>query len=151
MPTLIENSQALIYWGLGSFSLLMFLGTLVLVPMIVVRIPADYFAGDRREKVPVIRRHPLIQAALVVAKNVLGLILVLLGLAMLVLPGQGVITILIGLMLMNFPGKYRLEKWVISRRPVRRSINWLRVRAGRPRLVLDRPRRRRAPPPLQGR
>ncbi len=150
MRELLDNAQAL-YWALGAFSLVMFVATLVLVPMIVVRIPADYFAGDRRERATVIRRHPVLQAVLVVAKNLLGVVLVALGLAMLVLPGQGVVTILIGLMLMNFPGKYRLEKWVVSRRPVRRSINWLRVRAGRPKLVLDRPSRKQPRRPVQGR
>lgn len=43
-------------------------------------------------------------------RNVLGAILLVAGIAMLVLPGQGVPTILISLGLMNFPGKYRLER-----------------------------------------
>jgi hypothetical protein len=40
-------------------------------------------------------------------------------------------------MLLNFPGKYRLERWIAARRPVLRSINWLRRRAGRAPLVPD--------------
>jgi len=59
------------------------------------------------------------------------------GIIMLVLPGQGIFTILIGIMLLNFPGKYRLERWIVARRPVLRSINWLRRRAGRAPLVPD--------------
>ena len=53
------------------------------------------------------------------------------------LPGQGIFTILIGVMLLNFPGKYQLEQWIVARRPVLHSINWLRRRAGRAALVLD--------------
>jgi hypothetical protein len=34
-------------------------------------------------------------------------------------------------MLLDFPGKYRLERWLATRRAVWRSINWLRRRAGR--------------------
>jgi len=44
-------------------------------------------------------------------KNLLGVLLFMLGLIMLVTPGQGILTLLFGLMLMNFPGKYRVERW----------------------------------------
>ncbi len=60
--------------------------------------------------------------------------LVLAGIAMLVLPGQGVLTIVVGLVLMNFPGKYRLERWMATRRPIWKSLNWLRRKARRPEL-----------------
>ena len=72
-----------------------------------------------------------------IGKNLLGYIFVVAGLIMLVLPGQGIFTILIGVMLLNFPGKYQLEQWIVARRPVLHSINWLRRRAGRAALVLD--------------
>ena len=58
------------------------------------------------------------------------------GLAMLVLPGQGVITILVGITLLNFPGKRRLELRIVRQRPVLLAINWIRARANRPPLVL---------------
>ena len=63
-------------------------------------------------------------------KNLLGLLLMVMGVAMLVLPGQGILSILIGLSLMNFPGKYRLERYIAGRRPIRKSLNWIRARAG---------------------
>ena len=50
---------------------------------------------------------------------------------MLFIPGQGLLTIAIGLLLVDFPGKYRLERWLISRRPIIRVVNWMRRRAGR--------------------
>jgi len=74
---------------------------------------------------------------LLIGKNALGYILVVAGIIMLVLPGQGIFTILIGIMLLNFPGKYQLERWLATRGPVLRSINWLRQRAGRAPLVPD--------------
>jgi hypothetical protein len=73
----------------------------------------------------------------VVAKNLLGYILIVAGILMLVLPGQGTWTIVVGIMLLNFPGKYKLERWIVSRGPVLRSINWVRRRAGRDPLVLE--------------
>ncbi|NNM26663.1 MAG: hypothetical protein HKO59_11890, partial [Phycisphaerales bacterium] len=81
--------------------------------------------------------HPLIQLAWQVGKNVLGVVLALAGLAMLVLPGQGLLTLLVGVLLIDGPGKYGFEKWLVARRPVLRSINWLRRRGGHPPLVID--------------
>jgi hypothetical protein len=60
----------------------------------------------------------------------------LMGVAMLVLPGQGVLTIITGLLLLDFPGKYRFERWLVRRGPVLRGVNWLRDRAGRQALRL---------------
>ena len=74
---------------------------------------------------------------LLIGKNALGYIFIVAGIVMLALPGQGILAILIGIMLLNFPGKFRLERWIITRRPVIRSINWLRRRAKHAPLVLD--------------
>jgi hypothetical protein len=54
---------------------------------------------------------------------------------MLVLPGQGLLTIIIGLVLMEFPGKYHAERWVINRPAVLAAINWIRLKAGKPKLA----------------
>jgi hypothetical protein len=73
----------------------------------------------------------------VLAKNLLGYILIAAGILMLVLPGQGMLTIVAGIMLLNFPGKYKLERWIVSRHQVLQSINWVRRRAGQAPLVLE--------------
>ncbi len=69
-------------------------------------------------------------------KNLLGLVVLVIGIAMLVLPGQGVLTIVTGLLLMDFPGKYRFERWLVHQRPVLLGVNWLRGKAGRQALLL---------------
>jgi hypothetical protein len=74
---------------------------------------------------------------LLIGRNLLGYVFIVAGILMLVTPGQGMLTILIGLTLVNFPRKYRLERWIVSRRPVLRSVNWLRRRAGCPPLSLE--------------
>lgn len=124
-----------VWTALAAGSVLMFFGTLAALPVIAARIPADYFVRGRRVPHPWARRHPAARLVLLIAKNALGVVLIVAGLAMLVLPGQGLVTILIGLMLTNFPGKYRLERWLISRGPVWRAVNWMRRRAGRRALV----------------
>jgi hypothetical protein len=75
---------------------------------------------------------------LVIGKSLLGYVFIAAGVLMLVLPGQGMLTILVGIILVDFPGKYRLERWIVTRRPVLRFINRLRRRAGRAPLVLAR-------------
>ncbi|MDN3516871.1 PGPGW domain-containing protein [Aquisalimonas lutea] len=124
-------ADPVVFWWLAAFSVVMLLGGVVMVPWIVVRIPADYFAHRRREAVVLTRRHPVVRALLLVTKNLVGAVLIVAGVLMLVLPGQGVLTILVGLTLVNFPGKFRVERWIITRPAVLRSVNWLRQRAGR--------------------
>jgi hypothetical protein len=80
----------------------------------------------------------VLRPATLVVKNVIGAVLLVAGLVMLVVPGQGLLTIAVGLMLVDFPGKFRLERWLATRRPVWKAINWLRARAGRE--ALERPK-----------
>lgn len=132
----IRSHDVLLTW-LAVGSVVMFFGSLLLVPWIVVRIPADYFAesarGHRRwEQFP----RPL-RWLLTLGKNALGIVFVVAGLAMLLLPGQGLLTIVFGLLLLDFPGKFQLERWLITWRPVRRSVDYLRERAGRDPLIID--------------
>jgi archaellum biogenesis protein FlaJ (TadC family) len=122
-------------WGeilgwLAAVSALMFAGSLLVIPLVAARIPADYFSSSGRGQTEWRRKHPLLRLCVLVLKNILGLVLLLAGVLMLFLPGQGLLTIFLGIMLMDFPGKYRLERYIISRGPVLRGINWLRRRAG---------------------
>jgi len=96
-----------------------------------VRIRADYFAHSKRPPSRWADQHPLVRRILRIGKNVLGCLFILAGLAMLVLPGQGLLTLLIGFLLLDFPRKYQFEKWLLRRRYILRPINWLRRRARR--------------------
>ena len=80
-----------------------------------VRIPADYFRRDRRGPTAWRKRHPALRLAVLILKNALGAVLVLGGVIMLFMPGQGLLTIFLGIVLMDFPGKFRLERYLISR------------------------------------
>lgn len=66
-------------------------------------------------------RRPALHLLLVVGKDTLGLVLLLAGLAMLVLPGQGLLTIFVPIMLLDFPRQHDLEQWLIRRRPLFRA------------------------------
>ena len=123
-------------WLFGV-SLLLFAASLGAMPVVIARMRADYFV--RSEAPGAGRRYPLVRWALLAAKNLLGLILLPAGLAMLVLPGQGIITVLVALTLLNFPGKRRLELRIVRQRHVRRAADWIRARAGRPPFVIPDP------------
>ena len=132
----LQNNETVLLW-LAATTIITFMATLIVVPILVVRIPPDYFSRRKRHRKLWANHHPLVRAILLIGKNALGYIFVVAGIIMLVLPGQGIFTILVGIMLLNFPGKYQLERWIATRRPVLRSINWLRQRAGRAPLIPD--------------
>ena len=106
-------------------SVIIFLVGLAITPFLIAAIPDDYFENKKRPKSIY---TPLSLAWLIkkVFKNILGITLLLSGIAMLVLPGQGLLTLMIGLFLMDYPGKYRLEKKLLSYPLILNSINWLR-------------------------
>lgn len=100
------------------------------MPFILVRLPADYFISDNRKSLLKTLPFPL-NYILIGFKNVVGFILVLYGIVLLFIPGQGILTIIAALALMNFPGKRKLIYVLISRKTVLGGINWIRRRAGR--------------------
>ena len=116
---------------ISVLSLLLFLGTLVAIPTILVRLPADYFK-EGNQRVWMDGNHPLIRGIGLFLKNGIGIIFLLAGIAMLVLPGQGILTMLIGVSLIDFPGKRKLERKLISLPKVLAGINSFREKFDKP-------------------
>ena len=129
-----ENENLLLILGIAS--VVSFFATLVIIPWIVLRIPDDYFSKPRRVSVVASDTHPSIKIVVFIVKNLFGAAIVLLGIAMLVFPGQGLLTILIGVVMIDFPGKYAFQRWLISREPVLKSANWLRERGDKKPLIV---------------
>jgi hypothetical protein len=119
--------------GLTIFSVVTFVLSLIGVPYFLSRLPADYFSRHERAALGLPEPpRPRLRALLRGLRNLLGFVLILLGIVMLVLPGQAVLTILIGVFMVDFPGKRRFERWVLARPSVMRTLNALRRRAGKP-------------------
>ena len=135
MQDWIKDNQ-LIFWWLGSISLLTLVISFVALPIIVSRMRADYFLPDRDEDRSFAHQHPAIRWTGLILKNLLGGILFIAGILMLGLPGQGILTILMGLMLLDFPGKQRLELWLVRLPAVERALNWIRKKNDRPPLEI---------------
>jgi hypothetical protein len=109
-------------------SVAMFVGTVLAVPVFFARIPDDYFV--QRSAQALHRR---------IVRNAIGAVLVALGVAMLVLPGQGVLTILVGIALLDLPFKDRLVRWLLLHPKVKSAVDSLRAKGGRGPLVPPRP------------
>ncbi len=112
--------------GITIGSVVMFVATLVVVPILVARAPQDFFV--REERPP---RSALGWVGFA-AKNLLGVVALVAGVLMLVLPGQGLLTLVVGVSLVDFPGKRRLQRWLVKKESVKRALGWLRKRAHKP-------------------
>jgi hypothetical protein len=138
-----RDHPGLFGWVVGG-SAALFVGSLIAIPLMIARMRADYFVSREPGPESWSGQNHAIRVVVLVVKNVVGVVFVLAGLAMLVLPGQGILAILVGISLLNFPGKRRLQLYIARQRHVLRSINWIRARAGRrPLEVPPRIRRRR--------
>jgi hypothetical protein len=131
-----------ITWQSVLLGVLLFIVTftmsLAIVSFILVKIPPDYFHKDRPRDLWS-DRHPAVRLLGLFAKNVLGVVLVVLGILLSIpgVPGQGLLTILLGIMLLDFPGKRSLEHKLVSRPQILATINKLRHRFGQPNLILE--------------
>lgn len=127
-------STDVLLW-LFAFSIVGFIASLIAIPFILVKLPPDYF-DERRPRTWMENHHPVLRLTGRLAKNAIGVVLLLAGIAMLFLPGQGVLTILIGISMVDFPGKRGLERRLVSQPTVLQTINKLRAKFGHPPLTL---------------
>jgi hypothetical protein len=119
-----------------ALSVIASVGAAAVVMVVLVKLPPDYFV-DSGIRQPLPNTHPLVRSIIVFLKNLLGSVLVALGLVMSVpgIPGPGIVTIVMGLMLLDFAEKRRWARWIISRPPILRAANRLRRKYGRPPFV----------------
>jgi len=129
-------------WGKALIGVLIFLGTFIaniaLVSFILVKIPADYFKKTHKTEFWV-GPNPALHAARMIGKNILGIFLVVLGIILSIpgVPGQGLLTILLGVVLLDFPGKRHLERKLLGRQEIVKTIDRLRKKFNKPPLEID--------------
>ena len=100
-------------------SIVTLVGSAVLLPVVVARMPADYFVS--RTGGAFAEAHPVLRYGYRALKNLLGVVLLLAGVA---------------LSLLDFPGKRAVELRIVRIGRIQRAITWLRERVGRPPLEL---------------
>ena len=128
-------AQPAVLGALAVGSVALFVASLIGVPVFIARMPPDYFSRRERRRLG-LSRPPLSALHLAgrIAKNLLGLLLLVAGLVMLLAPGQGLLTIIVALLFLDFPGKRPLQRRIVASPRVLRALNALRRRAGRPPL-----------------
>jgi hypothetical protein len=116
-------------------------GSVLTAGILLIKVPPLYFQ-EFYARDPWSGRHPLIRVGGKVAKNLLGVLLLVLGVVLSLpgVPGPGVLTMVIGLVLVDVPGKRRVERTIMGRPRVLRVVNRLRKRFGALPLVLGRRR-----------
>ena len=120
---------------LGLISLLTFIGSLAMLPWLISHLPYDYFVRKRAPRKIVLRDATFLSVLWFTTRNIAGFLVLLAGITMLFLPGQGILTIILGIAIMSFPGKYRLLFAITARPSVQRSLNWLRKKTKHPEFI----------------
>lgn len=113
--------------------------SLIAVGYALARLPHDYFVNPQARRP--LDRHPVLRVLLIIGRNLLGYMLIGLGILLSLpgVPGQGLLTILMGVLLIDFPGKQRVERWMLMRRGVLNGVNRLRARLGRDPVLCEDP------------
>ena len=121
---------------LGSLSIFILIISVFMMVLIISFLPEDYFKSENRNLISSVQnsRYPLLKLLFLITKNFFGVLLLLSGILMLVLPGQGILTIITGLVFMDYPGKYKFERKLLRQKGVINSINWIRSRLSKPSL-----------------
>lgn len=123
--------------GVGLF-LLSLTVSFIAIAVVMVKIPPTYFSmTHRRDFLP--NSRWFVRSGAMIAKNLLGVFLVILGIILSLpgVPGQGILTILLGLIMLDIPGKRPLEARIIQRPAILAAVNNLRAKYGKPPLVMD--------------
>lgn len=130
------KSHILISVVISILSFLTFLGTLFIIPVIVVFLPTDYFIKYGYRHNYLFKKHPVLRYIILIIKNIFGILFVFLGIILLFLPGQGILTIFVGILLIDFPKKKALIIYFIKKEKINKAINRLRVKFNKPEFII---------------
>jgi len=125
---LSEYRDVLAWVALGSVGFLVI--SLAALPWLLGLLPADWFSSEQPQGLSWQSHHPLVAIMVRIGRNLAGAVLLLAGVAMLVLPGQGILTILAAFVLLDLPGKRRFEIFLVRKPRILAALNWLRKRRG---------------------
>ena len=106
-------------------SLIMLVISASLLPYLVAQLPTDYFCNQPQSAHRIFSKKGLIR----ILRNLIGLILLPVGLLMLVSPGQGLLTVILALLLIDYPQKKKIEQALLQREVIFNGLNLLRKKS----------------------
>lgn len=115
--------------GFASFILLVI--SLVISILVMTQLPADYwlvYQQQQQDTTPIMLK---------LIRNTLGLVLLVIGLLLLILPGQGLVTILVALMISDLPFKHRFIAKLVANPGVQKGLNTVRKWRGKAPFVFQ--------------
>ena len=118
----IFNSYKQVFLIISILSIVALILSPLIINLILIRLPQDYFIKDKDDL-------KSINYIFLFIRNLIGIILIIMGLAMFVLPGQGLITFVIGMSLVDFPGKRKLFIKIVKNHRIQNSLNWFRIKS----------------------
>jgi len=130
---ILQNNQIFLY--ISGLSTIFFLLSLMGLSWLISIIPHNYFVDKKRVSL-IKMKNPLMWLPIIIIKNSIGLVLILFGILMLILPGQGVLTIITGLIFLYYPGKFRFERSLVRNKLILNSMNWIRRKLDKPDLII---------------
>ena len=74
MLTWISLHSTLLFAGLGILGILTFVGSLIALPILIAKLPADHFVTERAAQLPWKSAHPTRDTLLRIGRNLLGFI-----------------------------------------------------------------------------
>ncbi|HIG84778.1 MAG TPA: hypothetical protein EYG40_05770 [Verrucomicrobia bacterium] len=123
----ISDNYRLIQW-IGIASILLFFLSLFILRCVIIQLPDDYFLNDSSALNK--RSGNLIDLARRVAKNLFGFLLIICGIILLFIPGQGLVTIVLGAWIMDLPWIIKIKRKFVYSRLVKKTLNWVRSKNG---------------------
>lgn len=129
MQIFFDKYGHIITW-LGIVSTITFFLSLLIIPWIVCKLD-DHFFLHLHEHKKMEDQHPVMFILLRTLRYSFGAILLLAGILMLFLPGQGLLTIILGISLLDFPGKQKAIDGLLHFHPVQNGLNWVREKGSK--------------------
>ncbi|PHS40383.1 MAG: hypothetical protein COB07_04610 [Sulfurovum sp.] len=111
-----------------KITILLSLITIVFSAGLLYFLPSDYFIKSQKDYIDNPIRYPKLFKVIKNIRNILGYLLIVIGVIMLIFPGEGILTILVGLIVLN---KIDLLLKLLSFRSVQKSLNFIRQKMGR--------------------
>lgn len=122
------HTDLVIIVGIAAFAMLV--ATLLATPWALGQLPHDYFSAQ-----PSSRPHSLRSTFISIVRTIFGVLMILLGIAVILTPVPGVVLMVLGLALCDIPGKHNLLVKLVRQPNVFSVLNWIRGKSNKPPFI----------------